>query len=63
MGKEPENPLKKVYGGIILGGDEFIKKVLSRLESDRIEKTEVSHRKALHAAVRVEQITEAVRRH
>jgi chromosomal replication initiation ATPase DnaA len=30
---------------------------------DRIEKTEVSHRKALHAAVGVEQIIEAVRRH
>ncbi len=63
LGKEPENPLTKVHGGIILGSDGFIKKVLSRLESDRIEKTEVSHRKALHAAVGVEQIIEAVRRH
>jgi hypothetical protein len=63
LGKEPENPLEKVYGGIILGSEGFIKKVLSRLESDRIEKTEVSHRKALHAAAGVEQIIEAVRRH
>ena len=63
MGKEPENPIKKVYGGVILGSQEFIKKVLSKLESDRVEKMEVSHRKALHAAAGVEQIIEAVLRH
>jgi REP element-mobilizing transposase RayT len=63
MGKEPENPLKKVYGGVILGGEGFIKKVLSQLERDRIEKIEVSHRQALHATLRVEQIIEAIRRH
>ncbi len=38
LGKEPENPLKKVYGGIILGSEKFIKKVLSRLERDPMEK-------------------------
>ncbi|MGO9022180.1 MAG: hypothetical protein ACLQVJ_27910 [Syntrophobacteraceae bacterium] len=63
MGKEPENPIKKICGGVILGNQGFIKKVLSQLKSDRIEKMEVSHRKALHAAEGVEQIIEAVLRH
>ena len=63
MGKEPENPIKKVYGGVILGNQGFVRKVLWQLRSDRIEKMEVSHRKALHAAAGVEQIIEAVLRH
>jgi putative transposase len=63
MGREPENPIKKVYGGVILGSHGFIKNILSQLESDRIEKMEVSHRKALHAAAGVEQIIEAVLKH
>jgi len=28
MGKEPENPIKKVYGGVILGNQGFVRKVL-----------------------------------
>jgi hypothetical protein len=35
LGKEPESPLKKVYGGIILSSEGFIKIMLSRLESER----------------------------
>ncbi len=62
MGKEPENPIKKIYGGVILVNQGFMKKVLSQLESGRIEKMEVSHRKALHAAAGVEQIIQAVLR-
>jgi chromosomal replication initiation ATPase DnaA len=48
---------------MILGNQGFIKKVLSQLKSDRIEKMDVSHRKALHAAAGVEQIIEAVLRY
>jgi len=55
LGEAAESPLKRVYGGMILGGEVFIRNVLSRLGSEQIEKAEVSHRKALHASMGVEE--------
>lgn len=60
MGEERESPLKKVYGGIILGGESFIRKVLSRIKSERLEQEEVSHRKALQATSGREEIVAAI---
>lgn len=63
MGEEIESPIKRVYGGMILGGEAFIRQTLSLLESCRLEKAEVSHRKALHATMGIEDAIEAVCRH
>lgn len=60
LGEEPESPMKKVYGGMLLGSEGFIRDVLSRLESDQLEKAEVSHRKALHAVTGVQDVIEAI---
>ena len=44
---EFENPLKEVYGGIILGSKTFIKKTLDTLSENKLKNTETSNRKAL----------------
>jgi REP element-mobilizing transposase RayT len=60
LGEEPESPFKKVYGGTILGSELFIRDVLSRLESEQLEKAEVSHRKALHATMGADGIIDTI---
>lgn len=60
LGEETESPLKKVYGGVILGSEGFTRNVLLRLESDRLGQTEVSHRKALQSATGMQEIITAV---
>ena len=47
LNEEIESPLKTVYGGIILGRVDFIKQVLGKIEVDRLENEETSHRKEL----------------
>jgi len=63
IGEELENPLKNVYGGVILGGESFIKDVLKKLKMDYLQKEEVSHRRALTGALRVEDILETISKH
>ncbi len=54
------NPLADVYGGMILGREGFIQNVLSRLDEGDIQRTEVSHRKALQARVDADTLLEHV---
>jgi REP-associated tyrosine transposase len=61
--EELKSPLEKVYGGMMLGGEGFIRKVLSRLENEQLEGVEVSHRKTLRAKVGVEEIISALCEH
>jgi putative transposase len=63
LGEETESPIKRVYGGTILGSEGFIREVLARLESGQIEKVEVSHRKALHASMDVEEAVDLMCAH
>ena len=56
IGVELESPLKGIYGGMILGGERFIKDILKKLNNDSLNKEDVSHRKALKAAIRMEDI-------
>jgi putative transposase len=63
MEEEPRSPLQGVYGGMILGGETFIRRVLSRIEDGHLEKADVSHRKALQATFGLEEAIEAVCRH
>ncbi|MDD2335275.1 MAG: transposase [Geobacteraceae bacterium] len=59
MGEEIASPLQKVYGGIILGDESFIRNALARIESERVETPEVSHGKALRSVVGLEEIVSA----
>jgi chromosomal replication initiation ATPase DnaA len=45
---------------MMLGGKNFIRKVLSRLENEQMEGVELSHRKTLRAIVGVEEILSAL---
>lgn len=63
LGEEVESPLKKVYGGMILGGGRFIKDVLGKISEEQLGKEAVSHRKALRAPYGVEGVLQAVCKH
>jgi len=63
LGEDLKSPMEKVYGGMMLGGEGFIREVLSRLENERVEGVEVSHRKALRANVGEEEIKSALFKH
>ncbi|MDY7030430.1 MAG: transposase [Thermodesulfobacteriota bacterium] len=55
-----ENPLKNVYGGMILGGTRFIKEALSIFKEEDLNKEDIAHRRALRAAYRFEEIIESI---
>jgi REP element-mobilizing transposase RayT len=63
FGEEIASPLKKVYGGIILGHEGFIRKALASIESERVETPEVSHGKALRSNIGLEEIISACCEH
>lgn len=60
IGEEQESPLKKVYGGMILGREAFIKEVLKDLKEEQLQKKDVSHRKALKSIFYIEDILDAL---
>ena len=51
-----ESPLKKVYGGIILGRADFIKEALGKIDGERLEKEETSNRRSLRASLLPEEV-------
>jgi len=59
LGEETESPLRKVYGGIILGDERFIRNALARIDAERVETTDVSHGKALRSVTGLEEIITA----
>jgi len=61
--EELQSPLTKVYGGMMLGGESFIRDVLSRLESEQLKGAEVSNRKALRASIGEEVIISGLCEH
>ncbi len=63
IGENDGDPLKNLYGGSILGGNDFIKEALGRLKDGFTWKEEVSHRRELDAASGVERIIDAVADH
>lgn len=63
MGDKLESPLKKVYGGVILGGSSFIKSVLEKIEEGQLEKEYVAGRKELRAPMGAADILTAVCQH
>jgi len=63
IGLEIEDPTKKVYGGMILGGKGFIKETLKELKSNYIQKEEISHRKALKSTQEIGDILDSACEH
>ncbi len=57
---EKESPMTKVYAGMILGGEGFIRDILEKIEEGRLQKEAVSHRKALSTSVGLETVLSAV---
>lgn len=62
IGREVENPLKNVYGGMILGSRGFIKDILKKIKREVFEKGEISHRRSLRSQYGVEEILRVVSR-
>lgn len=58
--EEPDEVVKDVYGGIILGGTKFIKETLERIKEEYLMKEEVSHRRALQSKYGVEEVLDLV---
>ena len=52
LGREQENPFKDVYGGVILGSAQFIKRVLGGLKEAVWEQEDIAQRRELLRALR-----------
>lgn len=63
MGEETESPMKNVYGGMILGGENFIREILNRIEEGQLEKEAISYRKALQTHFGAEAVISEVCKH
>jgi chromosomal replication initiation ATPase DnaA len=63
MGEELVSPLRKVYGGVILGSKQFIRDALERVKFERVKSPEVSHRKAMRSALGAQEIISACCEH
>ena len=61
--EQKQSPMTRVYAGMILGGEDFIRSTLKKIEENHLEKEDVSHRKALRTPLGVESVLSAVCRH
>lgn len=57
---ESKNPLKNVYGGMILGDEIFIRGILQRLKYNEVSGEEVSNRKDLRRRLEPQEVLNAV---
>ena len=58
--KEGRSPLEEVYGGTILGGEEFIQEILKKEEVKGLEDEEISCRRQLKPTRRIEDLIQGV---
>ncbi|GBE05495.1 chromosomal replication initiation protein [bacterium BMS3Abin10] len=58
--EEPDEILKNVYGGIILGGTRFIKETLGRIKGEYLSKEGITQRRALRTLHSGEEIIEVI---
>ena len=59
MEEESRNPLENVYGGVILGGRDFIKQALGTLREDALDQEEIARRREL-SKFEMEDVIDAV---
>lgn len=60
IGDELESPFGHIYGGMILGGRQFIEEILGKLEEDIASKEEISYRRELKGAWRPDEVVDIV---
>jgi putative transposase len=60
LGKDLESPLKRVYGGVILGRDRFIRDILRKMEGKDIQRQDISYRRQLGMSRGVEEILDTI---
>jgi hypothetical protein len=60
MGNKMENPLKDIYGGVILGSRDFIRDTLEKLEEKGLQKGGISHGKDFKKKWEVQKIIDKV---
>jgi len=60
IGKDVQSPFKDVYGGVILGSQQFIKDALSKLKETIWQQEDIAQRRELLTAWRAEDIVGAV---
>lgn len=63
IGGEIKNPLKNIYGGMILGSTKFIKEVLGRFKDGLLRREEISHRRQLKSTVGADEVIDAATRY
>ena len=63
QGENQESPMKKVYGGMILGSVPFIKETLNRLKDELLQRKETTHRKALRFTSEIGDVVSTVCEH
>jgi putative transposase len=60
LGREEESPLKDVYGGVILGSQQFIKRVLGSLKEAVWQQEDIAQRRELLMILRRDDIMGAI---
>lgn len=63
LGEKQESPMKKVYGGMILGSVPFIKESLNRLEDELLQRTETAYKKELSSPCEIDDVLSLVCAH
>ena len=63
LGKDMESPLKNVYGGGILGDEDFVNEVLATIEEGQLESQGIAHRKAFSPSIHVDAMLAGVSEH
>jgi hypothetical protein len=61
--EEKQSPMTKVYAGMMLGGEDFIRATLKRIEENQLQNESISHRKALRAPIGAEDVLSGVCSH
>jgi len=56
VGKKLDNPLKRTFGGVIAGGEMFVKKALGHVAHADVSKSEISNRRELKSLCTPEEI-------
>jgi len=60
IGKNLESPLKKPYGGMILGEEKFIQAVLNKIENKDFQNQDISYRRQLKTTKGADDIIEGI---
>jgi REP element-mobilizing transposase RayT len=60
IGREPDDPHKDVYGGIILGGTAFIKETLKTIKEELLQKEEIAQSRKLKTGYGIEEIVDQI---